>query len=113
MIEEILIEHLSAKLNVPVKAEIPSNPPSSFVIVEKAGGSEYNHIHRANFAIQSYAKSMLDAAKLNEAVKTAMRSMAENKSVSAAKLETDYNFTDTTTKVYRYQAIYNVTYMEG
>ena len=30
--------------------------------------------------------------------------------ISSAKLNTDYNFTDTTTREYRYQAVYDLTY---
>lgn len=30
--------------------------------------------------------------------------------ISGVKLDRDYNFTDTTTREYRYQAIYDLTY---
>ena len=30
--------------------------------------------------------------------------------ISSAKLDTDYNFTDTSTREYRYQAVYDLTY---
>lgn len=55
---------------------------------------------------------MYDAARLNERVKAAMDSAAELDAVSASRLNSDYNFTDTTTKRYRYQAVYDLVYFD-
>jgi hypothetical protein len=62
------------------------------------------------FAIQSISDSLLGAATLNEAVKLAMDSAASLAEVCSANLNSDYNFTDTSTKQYRYQAIYDITH---
>ena len=49
---------------------------------------------------------------LNERVKAAMGKMVSLDDISKAELNTDYNFTDPETKEYRYQAIYDLVYME-
>ena len=108
MIEIIVMEYLERKLNVPVRMEKINANPSVFI--EKTGGEETDFITSATLAIQSYGESMYMAAELNERVKAAMRDIVELNEVSAAKYVTDYNFTDTETKRYRYQAVYTVTY---
>jgi len=51
---------------------------------------------------------MYGAAALNELVKNAVDSLIELDEIASVKLNTDYNFTDTTTKKYRYQAVYDI-----
>ena len=63
-------------------------------------------------AVQSYAGSLLEAAQLNDQVKQAMDSLPELAGIGAARLNSDYNFTDTASKRYRYQAVYDVTHYE-
>ena len=60
--------------------------------------------------MQSYAPSLFEAAELNERVKAAMDDLILLPDIFSAKLDSDYNFTDTATKQYRYQAVYNITY---
>lgn len=112
MIEKIILDYLNSKLSVPAYMEIPEekNRPKRFVLLEKTSGGEENHISSAILAIQSYAESLYEAAVLNEAVKAAMREAIVLNTVSKAKLNTDYNFTDTTKKQYRYQAVYDLVY---
>lgn len=110
MIEEIVLNHLERSLSVPAYMEIPENPPESFVLVEKTGSGKLNHICTAMFAVQSYAKSLLSAATLNDQVKTAMETLDELDAVAACRLNTDYAFTDTTSKRYRYQAVFDITH---
>ena len=112
MIEIIIKNYLAEKLSVSVVLEVPADPPKSFVLLEKTGSSREAHIDRAMLAIQSYAPSMYEAARLNERVKAAMDSAAELDAVSASRLNSDYNFTDTTTKRYRYQAVYDLVYYD-
>lgn len=112
MIEIIIKNYLAEKLSVPVALEVPADPPKSFILLEKTGSSREERIDRAVLAIQSYAPSMYEAARLNERVKAAMDSAAELDAVSASRLNSDYNFTDTTTKRYRYQAVYDLVYFD-
>ena len=81
-------------------------------MIEKTGTSKINFVYEATFAIQSYSTTLLKACELNEKVKQAMDSMIERSDIAKVSLNSDYNFTDTTTKKYRYQAIYTLTIME-
>lgn len=111
MIEQRLLEYLNSSLSpVPCYLEMPESPTGQFVIIEKTGSSITNRITKANFAIQSYADSLYDAAALNEQVKAAMDSMLEMDTISKVELNSDYNFTDTDLKAYRYQAVFVLTY---
>lgn len=110
MIEETVLNHMEGKLSVFVGMEVPDNPPSKYVVIEKTSSSRVNHIDSATFAFQSYAPTMREAAELNEEVKAAADSLIENDLISKAALNSDYNFTDTSKKGYRYQAVYNITY---
>jgi len=113
MIELIILDHLSSTLQTnEVYLEVPDDPPASFIVIDKTGGGEDNLIGSATLAIQSYGATMLDAATLNELVKSAMDTATESKYIYSAKLDTDYNFTDTRTKRYRYQAVYDITFNE-
>lgn len=107
MVETIILNYLSDRLAVHVCMEIPAeNPP--FVLIEKVGGGERDMIQTATLAIQSYAESMYQAAALNEQVKTAMRDAVTLDSISHCELNSDYNYTDTAKKEYRYQAVFDI-----
>ena len=109
MIEITLLNYLKNALSVPVYMEVPSDV-SEYVIIEKTGSSKENHINTATFAIQSVSTSLYKAAVLNESVKTAMDAFRDEPEISKSSLNSDYNYTDTTTKTYRYQAVYDLVY---
>ena len=104
-----LLQYLDANLPVHVYAESPEQL-TDYVLIEQTGSSRLNHIVTTTVAIQSYGASLLDAMELNEAVKTAMEGFLTQERVSRVELETDYNFTNTETKQYRWQAVYNITH---
>lgn len=110
MIEKVVLDYLSSKLDCDVYMEIPQNPPKTFVRVEKTGSSKSNYICSATFAIQSYADTLLNACELNEKVKDAMDIMDDTEDIFSARLNSDYNYTDTSTKKYRYQCVYDLKY---
>ena len=110
MIEKTIIDYLNDNLVVPAYMEMPEDKPERFVLLEKTGSSVENLIYSATFAIQSYAESLYEAAVLNEEVKKAMDNIIALDSVLSSKLNSDYNFTDTETKEYRYQAVYDLFY---
>ena len=110
MIEAIIIQYLNSVLNVSAYAQRPENAPSSYVLVEKTASSTDNLITTATIAVQSYAPTLLDAAKLNESVKASMPGLMEKSAIGKVKLNTDYNFTNTTTKQPRYQALFTVVH---
>lgn len=112
MIEKELIRYLSGAFpQIPVYAERPVKEiPETYIVIEKTGTRRLNHIKTSTIAVQSYGPSMQAAAELNERVVDAMESMASLDEVSAVRLNTDYNFTDTASKVYRYQAVFDITH---
>ena len=110
MIEEVILGYLDAALSVPCFMEMPEDKSDSFVVIEKIGSSITTRITKATFAIQSYGASLYDAAALNEQVKEAMDSMIVRDDISKVELNSDYNYTDTALKHYRYQAVFVVTY---
>ena len=61
-------------------------------------------------AVQSWARTLLEAAELNEQVKAAMRRAADRDEIAHVRLNTDYNFTDTSTRHYRYQAVFDLVH---
>ena len=110
MIEKTVLDYLNHILKVPVYMEMPEHQPTRFVLLEKTGSAEENFIYSATLTIQSYAESLYKAAVLNEEVKKAMDNIIVLDAVSSSRLNTDYNFTDTTKKKYRYQAVYDLVY---
>ena len=110
MIEKTILDHLSERLDVKVYMEEPEKPPKSYVVIEKVGSGQLNLIDTAHFAIQSYGASMLQAATLNQSVKAAMSDLVIHGDVISCKPQTDYNFTDPTTKRYRYQALFDINH---
>lgn len=113
MIELTILNYLNSELSVTAYMEYPEEPPAKFVTIDKTGGSGDANIRRATVAIQSYANSLYEAAELNEAVKTAMLVInRKTNSVSHVELNSDYEFTNSAKKRYRYQAVFDLVYQE-
>lgn len=110
MIELIVYEYLKSELSVPVFTEKPDEQIEEYVLIEKTGSSEEDYIMNAMVIIQSYSNSLYGAASLNEKVKEKMRHIVSLKEISSVKINSDYNFTDTRTKQYRYQAVFDLFY---
>ena len=110
MIETTVLNYLDGVLTEPCSMEVPENPPETFVVIEKTGSSRANRVNSATFAIQSYAGTMEKAAELNEKVKTAMDNIITLSDIGGVYLNSDYNFTNTQTEKYRYQAVYVLYY---
>ena len=107
MIEMTICNYLSTKLDCQVLPEKPKRPFGRMVFVERTGGNG-RFIRNTTIAIQSYGTSMYEAAELNEEVIRAMESIWELNEIVKVDLNQNYNFTDTTTKEYRYQAVFDV-----
>ena len=112
MIEKTILDYLGEHLTVPVYMEEPISKPASYVLIERTGSSESDLIESTTLALQSYGASLYDAAALNIAVKAQIKQAVELQSVSAVYINSDYNFTDTETKRYRYQCVAVVTHYE-
>lgn len=108
MIEEILLDYMETILNVPCYMTRPETAPASYVLIEKTGGEESNHLKASTFAFQAYAPTLFGAAELNEAVKEAAKSIEVLPEIASSKYSTDYNFTNPADKHSRYQAIFKI-----
>lgn len=112
MIEKIILDWLSAELDVPVYLEEPKELPEEYVLIDKLGSAESDLITSATIAVQSYSASLYGAAELNVKVKKAMAGCVSQSDICRCVCTSDYNYTDTETKRYRYQAVFDITYYE-
>ena len=111
MIETTILDYLLEN-NIAAYMERPENPPETYVLVEKTGSTASDLIVTTTFAFQSYAPSLYEASCLNEQVKQLLNAADTLTEVSAAALNSDYNYTDSRTKQYRYQAVYDITHKQ-
>lgn len=113
MIEKVLRDYLTLNLSVPVYLELPETLPERFVVFDRTGSGKNNGMSTATFAVKSCGKSLEAAIDLHELVARHMERMPYMvQCVSKVRLSTAYNFTDTKTKIRRYQAVYTITYKE-
>ena len=116
MIETIVRSYLISRnitgVGRNVKFHVPDDPPSEYILIQKTGSGRTNRIDRAMVAVQSISRTNYEtAATINEAVREAMFEMADNcPEIYRCELNSDGDFTDTETKEYRYQAVYNIYY---
>lgn len=110
MIEKTLLKFLKKELGAEIGLSKESIKGKSYILLERTSGSEKNKIKHCTFAFQSYAPSLFKACELNEKLKTAMEKALNLDEIASVKLDNDYNFTDTETKEYRYQAVFDITY---
>lgn len=108
MIEKIVLNYLNNELSVPVYMEMPKHAPQKFVVIEKTGSSKNDCIYTAMITLKSHAPTLYQAATLNDAVKAAMDNIIVLDEISKSQLNSDYNYTNTATKTYRYQAVYDI-----
>lgn len=107
MIEKTICDYLSTKLDCQVLPEKPKRPFGRMVFVERTGGNG-RFLRQTTIAIQSYETSMYKAAELNEEVIKYMNQIVELDEITRVDLNQNYNFTDTNTKEYRYQAVFDI-----
>ncbi len=112
VIEEIILNYLnSQELDAPVVMEIPKSYPSRLYVLEKTGSVFSNHIYTSTFVIQSYGESLYDAAVMNDNIKELMvYGLIDEPEIVSVGVNSDYNFTDTQTKRYRYQAVFDIVH---
>jgi len=116
MIEKVLLDYLNSKLDCKCYLEVPNPlPKGEFVVFEKMSGTKENMLYNHDFYFQSYADTMYKATLLNNKVINALdeaNQAINNSSLVSTKYVRDYNFTDTTTKKYRYQCIYEIYHLD-
>lgn len=120
MIEKTVLDYLGGVFeSIPVLMEVPEVPsetystfPEKLIVIELVGKRKSNHVYAASIAFQSYAMSLYEAAALDESVRAAVEGMPALANVGGVTLSSNYNFTDTRTKRYRYQCVYDIYYVE-
>lgn len=114
MIEVVILQALNERLPSGVAAYTEEKDAEGelYVIMEKTGSQMVNRVSHATFAVQSYAGTLYEAAELNEKVREIMDSLPLQDSISKVTLQSDYSYTDTEKKNYRYQGIYEVVYVD-
>lgn len=110
-IEPIIIDYLKTELQTQsVYGEVQANPEEVYFVIDKTGSDIENMITTSTVAIQSYAQSKAQASDYNEKVKEAMDKIIRLPVIDDCQLMSDYNFTNTAKKEYRYQAVFLVTH---
>lgn len=107
MIEKTMLDYLEKTLtDIPVSFEEMN--VDEYVLIGKSGSKKQNHVNSATFFIQSYSNTKYNASLLNEKVKEAMEQITVLDEITYSKLNSDYDYTDTSKKKYRYQAVYDI-----
>lgn len=109
MIEQTVLDYLKSK-GINAFMERNNEIKGDFILIEKVGGGEENHIQNSTLAIQSFSNTLYKTAILNEKVKEIMQQIVELDEVSRCSLNSDYNYTIPNTKEYRYQAVFDLTH---
>ena len=119
MVEMVVIDWLNSHLPVPAYGSEPANEHPgdiemtvrpTFAVVQKTGSGRSNRIRMATIAVQSYADTLYNAAALNEQVIEAMDQIVELDSITACRLNSDYEYSRGSTKQPRYQAVFDIYY---
>lgn len=111
MVEEIVLNFIKSK-KIHAYLETPEEQPEEYVLIQKTGSSRDCAVNGATIAIQSIAPSKFKAACLNEKVIKVMETIIELDDVCRCDLNSDYDYTDTQKKKYRYQAVFNIVYYD-
>lgn len=111
-VEAVIIDYLKTALNSDhVYAEVPErNKPDEYIVIDKTGSSTNDWLCTSTIAIQSYAKSKLRAAEINEDLKEAMEEIESIEEIAGCHLNSDYNFSNISKKQHRYQAVFEITH---
>lgn len=111
MIEKVILDYILSKSEYPAYMEEPKRDiPDRYYLIEKTGSNQNDRLFHSIIAVQSYAPTMYDAALLNDAVKEIMLDAIILPEVTRVRINSDYNFTDTETRRYRYQAVFDITH---
>ncbi len=113
-IEKIVRDFLGSRLSCPVLLENTEKVPKRVLIEKTGGGGDY--IFESTLAIQSYGASLYEASALNSEIASLLLKdgvepgLLSVSGVISIELNSNYNYTDTSKKEYRYQAVYDVVH---
>ena len=112
MIEEKILSYLNNNLEPTTYMEQPKQKLARFYLLERTAGGETNHINDGSFIVQSYAPTLFEASRMNNAMIKVFQSLIELPEITRVVLNSSYNYTDPATQQYRFQANFVVTYYE-
>lgn len=109
MIEQTIIDYLSRSLADAVMLMRRETVPDRYYVIEKTGSSVENHVYTSTVAVQSYGKTLQEAATMSDKViRVMLDGFAELPNIYGVDLNAEYNFTDTAEKQPRYQAVFDI-----
>jgi len=112
-IEEIVKDFLQEKLKIPVLFEVPARTiPEKFIVLERVGLGERDHVKTLSLAVQSIStRSRYDADILDHITRDVIHDIVFLPEISGIYLSASYDHTDTSTGRYRYQSVYDISYV--
>ena len=110
MIEKVVLDYLNSVLEYPTYTQEQKNGEKYFYLIQKVGSSVDNKIDTSMVAVQSYAPSRYEAAEMNYAMIEAMDDIIQLDEIGKCKKNSDYDYTDTSKKRYRYQALFEIVH---
>ena len=110
LIEKVIRDYLLTKLDVPILTEQPTGRVSEYVVLQVTDRGWENHIESATVEFGCYAETKMEAAELDEALRTAMFDIIELSEISASKFGGGRDDKDDTLKRYRYRSFFNLFY---
>lgn len=114
MIELDIKKFIEDEFEYPAFMERPQTAIDTFFVIEKISGSRDEQIDFARVAVQTYAPSLYQAATLCDRLNDAMMTdFVALPNITNVKINSTYNYTDTTVKKYRYQTLFEIYYYGG
>lgn len=110
LIETTIRNYLLEKIpNVPIELEVPKGE-SKFVVFRVIDRGKANQIYSATIEFMSYGASKLQAAELDDLVRTAMDDIVELPTIFSSDIGGGNDDYDEELKKYRYRAYFNLSY---
>ena len=111
MIEATIISYLTSALDgVSVYAEEPEDKTNAkpYIVITKTGGDIDEYLKSSQIVVDCYAETKVDTITLNDTVIDAMLGIISLDDITSCELNSNYDDTDTTTKEYRYGALFDI-----
>lgn len=104
------VDYLNGAIKaIPTFAEEPVNPLEEYYVVEQTGGEFEDFVERIVVTVQSYGRTMENAIENDRTMRNEIMSgLILDNDISDIELVSYYDYTDTTKKKYRYQAVFEV-----
>lgn len=112
MIEKIILDHIKSTCAIPAFCEEPATKPREYALLRVYDYGRENQIDGVTVDVVCISDSMANASALNERVKNAMLLITANGNVSACRVGGGGQNIDRTKKIYRYNTVFNIFYME-